>query len=359
MHQQALTSEDAARRQAAEALLPVLDTALDNLPDADREALLLRYLSAKPLAEVGAAFQISEDAAQKRVTRATERLREILQRRGVTVSGGLVAAALSTAAAELAPAGVAAVVSAATLSTTAPLTLALLMKSKLVVAALAAIVVGIPLLYELRQNRALTAELAALRAQAVPSGPPTVSAPRDDTKELARLRTEHVELLRLRGEVAQVRSREANPDLEQRLRAVERVPVPSQAETEAEGKRSKAINIAAFAGVRARIHALLSAGVLPTTFDHLEPEGVRNMTTQDFEFFPHERTISGSETGMILFREKEPRQLPDGTWQRAYCMVDGSVQLRDSPTTDFSDYEREHVAIATNAPKTQDQAPKP
>ena len=138
MQLQAVTEDDAAHRAATEALWPVLDEALDGLPDTDREALLLRYLAAKPLAEVGAAFGIGEDAAQKRVARALERLREVLRRRGVAVTGGLVTAALSTAAAELAPAGAAAVVSAGALAGSAPLTLFVLMKTKLVIATLTA-----------------------------------------------------------------------------------------------------------------------------------------------------------------------------------------------------------------------------
>src|SRR6185295_10209530 len=46
------------------------------------------------LKRIGEAMGVSEDAAQKRVTRALEKLRTILTSRGVTLSGAALAAAL-------------------------------------------------------------------------------------------------------------------------------------------------------------------------------------------------------------------------------------------------------------------------
>ncbi len=79
-----------------EEVAPVLDDALQELNGRDRDAVLLRFLEDRSLREVGDALQISEDAAQKRVSRALEKLKEILRRRGVTASllgiGGLLSA---------------------------------------------------------------------------------------------------------------------------------------------------------------------------------------------------------------------------------------------------------------------------
>jgi RNA polymerase sigma factor (sigma-70 family) len=58
-----------------EKLAPLLDEALEALDPRDRSALLLRYFDNKPLRDVGAALNTSEDAAQKRVSRALEQLR--------------------------------------------------------------------------------------------------------------------------------------------------------------------------------------------------------------------------------------------------------------------------------------------
>ena len=53
-----------------EQLRPVLDQAIGELSDADRDALLLRYFEKKPFADIGAALGLSENAARMRVDRA-------------------------------------------------------------------------------------------------------------------------------------------------------------------------------------------------------------------------------------------------------------------------------------------------
>jgi RNA polymerase sigma factor (sigma-70 family) len=72
---------------------PVLDDALAALSDKDREALLLRFYRSLTVREVAATLGIATDAAQKRIDRATERLRSKLLRRSVQ-SGGTLAATL-------------------------------------------------------------------------------------------------------------------------------------------------------------------------------------------------------------------------------------------------------------------------
>ena len=56
-------------------LSPLLDQGLRKLAAADRDALLLRFFEQKSMREVGVAMGTTEDAAQKRVTRAIEKLR--------------------------------------------------------------------------------------------------------------------------------------------------------------------------------------------------------------------------------------------------------------------------------------------
>ena len=70
---------------------PLLDEAMTALDETDRAAVLLRYFENKSLREVGATLGTSDNAAQKRVSRAVERLREFFAKRGVTVgASGLV-----------------------------------------------------------------------------------------------------------------------------------------------------------------------------------------------------------------------------------------------------------------------------
>jgi hypothetical protein len=89
---------------------PVLDEAMYALDDTDRAAVLLRYFENKSLREVGETLGTSENAAQKRLSRAVERLREFFARRGVTVGAGGLVVAISAHAVQAAPAGMGATV---------------------------------------------------------------------------------------------------------------------------------------------------------------------------------------------------------------------------------------------------------
>ncbi|MCX6951614.1 MAG: sigma-70 family RNA polymerase sigma factor [Verrucomicrobia bacterium] len=76
-----------------ERLRPVIDAALDELSDRDREAVLWRCWEGRAYADIGAALRVTEDAARMRVDRALERLRDVLAKRGVTSTGAALAAA--------------------------------------------------------------------------------------------------------------------------------------------------------------------------------------------------------------------------------------------------------------------------
>ena len=52
---------------------PVLDGAMRELGERDREALVLRFFARRPFAEIGRALGLSEDATRMRVQRALEK----------------------------------------------------------------------------------------------------------------------------------------------------------------------------------------------------------------------------------------------------------------------------------------------
>src|SRR5262249_37941070 len=72
----------------------------------------------KSLREVGAALGASENAAQKRLGRAVERLREFFAKRGVTIAESGLVVVISTNAVLMAPAGLSAAITAAALAGT-------------------------------------------------------------------------------------------------------------------------------------------------------------------------------------------------------------------------------------------------
>ncbi len=96
------------------ALLPLLDEALLSLRETDRTALLLRFYEKQSLREVGSAFGVSEDTAQKRVQNALEKLSEFFTRRGFkTGTVAATAAALQYTATSSSATMVSAIVGAA------------------------------------------------------------------------------------------------------------------------------------------------------------------------------------------------------------------------------------------------------
>ena len=93
---------------------PLLDDAIAALDETDRAAILLRYFENKSLREVGEALGTNDDAAQKRVGRAVERLREFFSKRNVTIGARGLAVVISANAVQAAPIGLAVTISAAT-----------------------------------------------------------------------------------------------------------------------------------------------------------------------------------------------------------------------------------------------------
>ncbi len=93
---------------AWEQIRPILDEAMHELGERDRNAVLLRYFEGRQLSEVGGKLGLSEEAARKRVGRALEKLRQLLARRGVKSStAAALAGVFASQAVTAAPAGLA------------------------------------------------------------------------------------------------------------------------------------------------------------------------------------------------------------------------------------------------------------
>jgi RNA polymerase sigma factor (sigma-70 family) len=104
---------------AWEKIAPSLDEAVAQLGEADRNAVVLRYYEQRPLEDVGRAMGTNADTAQKRVSRALEKLRKFFMKRGVVLSVTAIAGAVSANSLQAAPAGLAQTVSAVTLAKSA------------------------------------------------------------------------------------------------------------------------------------------------------------------------------------------------------------------------------------------------
>jgi len=208
-----------------EQLRPALDDAMSELDDTDRDAVLHRYFKNHDLRTVGATLGISDDAAQKRVSRAVERLREFFAKRGVTVGAGGLAVVISANAVQAAPVGLALTISTAaaltgtTLATTATVTatkaIAMTALQKTIVAATIAVLAGTGI-YEARQASQLREQVQMLQQQQAPLAEQIQQLQQEreeSVRQLAMLREENgqlnqnaSELLRLRGQAALLRS---------------------------------------------------------------------------------------------------------------------------------------------------------
>ena len=153
---------------------PLLDEAINELGEADRTAILLRFFEQQDFRAVGQALGSNEDAARMRVTRALEKLEEFLKRRGVTTSAASLGVVLTANAVQAAPVGLVVTISTAvalagtTLATTATATaiktIAMTTLQKAIIGATLAAAVGAGI-YEARQNSKLRDQNESLQQQ--------------------------------------------------------------------------------------------------------------------------------------------------------------------------------------------------
>jgi RNA polymerase sigma factor (sigma-70 family) len=203
---------------------PLLDEAMDALDETDRAAVLLRFFENKSLREVGASLGTSDDAAQKRVSRAIDQLREYFCKRGATVAAGGLALIISANAVQAAPVGLAAAISAAAFtgatiatSTVAATTKTIAMTTvqKITIAATIS-VVTVAAIYQANQAARLRNDVQTLQQQQAPLAEQLerLQRQRDDATNrlglladsISSLKGNSAELLKLRAEVTRLRN---------------------------------------------------------------------------------------------------------------------------------------------------------
>ncbi|HEY1718366.1 MAG TPA: sigma-70 family RNA polymerase sigma factor [Verrucomicrobiae bacterium] len=215
-----------------EKLSPHLETAMGKLNAADRTLLVLRFYENKSGPEAAALLGIREDAAHKRVTRALEKLRKVFMKRGVTLTAAAIAGAVSANSVQAAPAGLAAIISttalsgttittAAVLAVTKAIAMTTLQKAIITTALVATVGAGV---FEAHQNSQLREQNQTLQQQQASLTEPLAQLQRernDANNQLSSLEAEieklksyssEDELLRLRGEVARLKTAEAQSE---------------------------------------------------------------------------------------------------------------------------------------------------
>ncbi len=88
-------------------IAPMLDAAVARLSEADRNAVVLRFVYEKSMKEVAAVLGGSEGAARLRLHRAMEKLRQIFHKHGIVSTTEIISRAISANAVQAAPVGLA------------------------------------------------------------------------------------------------------------------------------------------------------------------------------------------------------------------------------------------------------------
>lgn len=148
----------------------MLDEALNELPETDRDAILARFFSDRSYSEIGAALRLSENAARMRVDRALGRLREHLARRGFKSSAVVLAGLLPAYASAAVPGGLVVTVAQAAFASgvaaAIPATFFTTMNaSKIIASTVGALAVAGFLGYEMHRSNVLRDELSELRRE--------------------------------------------------------------------------------------------------------------------------------------------------------------------------------------------------
>jgi len=350
---------------------PMLDEALDGLSREDRDALLLRFFEQRSLAEIGAVLGSNEDAARKRVSRALDKLRVTLARRGTATTTAALTTALSTNAIHAAPVGMAATLASSSLAgvTGGGTTLTLLKLMSLTqfkAGALGAVIiasVGASLVIQQQSQAKIRDADNTLRQQAEQLDQAKAEHDRlarlaapagtaNSAEDLARLRDEAARLRAQSNELAGLR--EENRRLQASLAAATATN-PAMA---ALREREEAITRLSYGkqlGLLAIVYEDSHRGQFATNFDQLmqgsadESKSFTNAMTGQFELVfngSESQFTNGLASKVILFRENPGRRLSTGSWQRIYVFADGHAQTHNEANGDFDTWERQ----LTNAP---------
>ncbi len=350
--------------EAARDLQSEVDEALETLSADDRAMVIQRFFERKSFAAIGLAIGISEDTAQKRMSRTLNRLRDRFQNRGIAIGEGAIAATLTKAGTQAAPLGLAEIITRSALVAAAKATVpaGVVTGAKLgwALGAVAAVATGLALT-EMAARRTLSKENASLHAK-LDEAMATIALPKSPPKA-----DEHpsVEILRLRGEVAALKrdltARSSLPasSMEPKSSAAnsqEPTPQAAGSEKQAMEEFDRRVQFMKSLGLVAKIYSDHHQSQFPTSFDQiavaLSEISDSKQPLDQLEFFPHQRAIDATEPKMILLREKSAYRMPDGNWVRIYGMADGSVETRWSRTGDFGDFEAEGTGTDANAPKS-------
>ncbi len=357
-------------------IAPLLDEAINELDEADRTAILLRFFEQQDFRAVGQALGSNENAARMRVTRALEKLEVLLKRRGVTTSAASLGVVLTANAVQAAPVGL--VVTISTAAALAGATANIATQSamnwiniKSVSAIVAAAIVAATGTHLVQQREATrlrneNQNLIAEKVKLTNGRDATLSAVAANKDEIERLQKNQNELLRLRGEIGALRRqaqelervREENRQLHASL--AKESPPPQQPERDskvnpfAAAKMNDAkklvLALIMFADDNsgqfpAHLNQTSNLWVTAKNTNVVVSDSTEFLTqTNNFElvYYGSLNNFTNMPSALIAVREKEASLL-DGKWVKAYGFLDGHAELKSEPPEGFEAWEKQHI----------------
>jgi RNA polymerase sigma factor (sigma-70 family) len=149
-----------------ERLRPILDEAMHDIGERDREIVLLRYFRGLPFVDVARLLVVSEGTARMRLDRALDKLNAQLVRRGITSTATALGTVLALQSGAAAPAGLAASATTAAFASSGAsgvlaTTFVIMSKTKFAVASALVVAALSTAVVEIRANRALQEQLSS------------------------------------------------------------------------------------------------------------------------------------------------------------------------------------------------------
>ncbi len=362
--------EEIARR-----VRPILDEALMHLGHDDRKAILLRFFEDQDFRAVGAALNVSEDAARMRVSRAVEKLHAILTQRGVVLPAAGLSAILGVEAVKAAPAGLAAKLSANALAGVTGggvihASLIHIMNATKIKAGLAGVIIAAslatslvlqqraarrssPLDESLRQQSSQSAQLTADNDR-LANALAQANAAKGQLDELRKLRVEAGALRQKTNELTALR--EEHRRLREQSQSQLKTPLQ-----DAEARKARVNFEMEF--LRAFREFENKYDRAPSGFDEAAPflprdsDAATNPIRDNFDWVYHlanttELTLPNGND-ILAIRETDPTLDGDGKWTKVYGFADGHAQIVTMPSTwngvtytSFETYENDRIVTA-------------
>ena len=353
---------------------PHLDAALGEMSEPDRDVVMLRYFERKSAREIASVLGVSDEAAQKRVNRAVERLRGILEQHGVTAGTSGLAVVLSANAVQATPIGLAITISTVAALTgttianpaiaTTAIAMTTLQKTLITATVVAAVGTG---LYEARQasimralqqqHTNLTEQLQGERDSAAAK---LVALAKDNerlkrnTDELARLRAQGGAMQRIEQENARLKS-EGDRLAKQPAQAEQNQEAAEYYRRMGPGSQER-MKHAMLWGTALRMYSLQHQGLFPASFQDAVPflnEGLSAedktktaLTADQYEILYHGRyedMTNPPPEGSIVIRGKQSWQTLQGTWARVYIWGSGLGTIQVEPDGHFEKWESSRI----------------